>query len=111
MKDSRESLAKINEAEVETRRVRTMVINPYEFMFLFGEGLVFKKRTTLIEGVPEDAKLIGLTYDTRRDRILMVVESKSYEPCKITDVPPMQPILIDLGVVNATRKKKVPRKK
>ena len=88
-----------------------MMVNPYEFMHLFTKGATFKKHTKLIEGVPEDAEIIGITYDTRRDHILLVLESASYAPVKITDIPPIEVVSIQIGLPGATKKKSASRKK
>lgn len=97
--------------EVATRRAKQLMINPYEFMFLFTKGLEFKKHTKIIEGLPADASLIGVAYDVRRDAIIMVVESEQYEPIPITDMPPVQLVSLQTGLPGATKKKNVPARK
>lgn len=96
--------------EVATRRTKVMVINPIGFMSLFTQGLRFRKQTQIVSGVPEDAKLIGLTYDTRRDLILLVVESEEFDEVPITEVPPFLMLKIQTQF-GTTKKKNVPKRK
>lgn len=111
-KEEKPALAEeVPEAEVATRRTRVAMLSPVEFMSLFTTGMVFEKRTAVIEGIPADAQLIGAAYDIRRDAILLVIESDEYEPVPITKQPPTQLIRLKVGVENATKKKKAPRKK
>lgn len=109
---------KVNEApfkqeekpEIEKRRTKVMAVNPHAFMSLFTKGLEFRKRTKLIDGVPEDAMLVGITYDVRRDSLLLVVESKEYDEIPINEVPPFQNISIQTQF-GSTKKKNVPKRK
>lgn len=101
----------IKNAEIPTRRVRMLMVNPTDFMYLFTKGLEFRKRTKISEGVPEDAKLIAVAADSVRNGIMLVVESDSYEPIPINVLPPVQPISIQTGDPDATKKKKSERKK
>lgn len=96
--------------EIETRRTRVVAVNPHAFMSLFTKGLEYRKRTKLIEGVPEDAMLVGITYDVRRDIILLVVESKEYDEVPINEVPPFQMVSFQTQF-GATKKKNTPKRK
>lgn len=96
--------------EIETRRTKVMMIEAHGFMSLFTKGLEFRKRTKLIDGAPEDAQIVGITYDTRRDGVLMVIESKEYDPVPINELPPIQMIQVQTEF-GGTKKKKQPRKK
>lgn len=97
--------------EIPTRRVRMLMVNPTDFMYLFGAGVVFRKRTELMEGLPDDAILLTVAADPIRHGIMMVVESQTFEPIPINQMPPVLPISINTGVLGATKKKKPARKK
>lgn len=101
----------VPEEQIATRRTRVMMINPVEWMSLFTTGVRFAKQVQLIEGVPEDATMIGCAYDIRRDAILIVLESDEYEPIPITQQPPTQLVRLKFGVENATKKKKPAKRK
>ena len=88
------------------RRVRFLVVNPSDFLMLFAKGMVFNKRTKIIEGVPEDAMLVGMNVDHVRGGIILVVQSAEYEEVPMTVMPPVQHVSIEWGVKGATKKKK-----
>ena len=92
--------------ETPMRRVRFLMVNPTDFLMIFGQGLVFAKRTQIIEGVPEDAKLLSMTVDHVRGGIILVVESETYDEIPVTHKPPVQHVSIKWGVEGATKKKK-----
>lgn len=104
-------LDKLKDVKIPNRRVRMLMVNPTDFIFLLTEGLRFDKRTQIIKGVPEDAKVIAVAPDSMRNGIMLVVESKEYDEIPINVLPPVQPVQIDIGVPGATKKKKGPRKK
>lgn len=106
-----ENVDKEQGVEIPTRRARMLMVNPVDFMFLFQKGLVFRKGWKLIEGIPEDAKLLGVAYDSTRNGIMLVVESESYEPVPINVLVPVQMVSIDVLIKNATKKQPKPRKK
>ena len=106
-----ENLEKLKNMKVPTRRVRRFMVKPADFMFLFTKGLKWRKNTTIIKGVPEDAVIIAVVPDSVRNGIMMVVQSASFEEIPYNVLPPTDFIEIDVGVANATKKKKVPRKK
>lgn len=89
-----------------TRRVRFLIINPVDFLYLFSKGLVLAKRTQIFEGVPEDAEVVSMTVDHVRGGIILVVKSQEYEPIPMTVLPPVQEIKIRIGVEGATKKRK-----
>ncbi|RTL04873.1 hypothetical protein EKK58_09625 [Candidatus Dependentiae bacterium] len=95
-----------HQREILYRRIRVLMVDPVAFTQLFTKGLLFAKRTKLIEGVPEDAKLRGVVYDIRLEAIMMMVESSEYEPVPSTELPPRQLVEIRAGVPGATKKKK-----
>lgn len=97
---------RLNSEALSTRNVRFLVINPSEFLSLFTKGLVFAKRTQIMDGVPEDAVVIGMTVDHVRGGIVMTVQSEEYEPVPKTKMPPVQEIAIKIGVEGATKKKR-----
>lgn len=109
--DSTPDLEKMKKAEIPMRRVRMLMVNPTDFMFLFTKGLKFRKATEVIEGVPDDATLIAVAADSVRNGIMLVVQSSEYEPIPINVLPPVQPVSINTGVKDATKKKKPTRKK
>lgn len=109
-----ENVDKAKEAEMPTRRVRVIMVNPTDFMSLFTKGLRFRKNFQIIEGIPEDAELIGAAYDVRMDGILLVVESEEFEAIPINIVPPVQPLSINvLGLKGKgyTKKANTPKRK
>lgn len=92
--------------DVPTRRVRFLMINPQDFLMLFAKGLVFAKRTQLITGLPEDAKLVSMTVDHVRGGIILVAQSDTYDEVPMTEMPPVQLVEIELGQKGATKKKR-----
>ena len=82
------------------------MVNPTDFLTLFTTGLSLAKRTKIIKGVPEDAKVLSMTVDHVRGGIILVVQSESYEEIPQTEMPPIELIEISLGVEGATKKKK-----
>lgn len=99
------------EPEVIYRKVKVLLVNPVDFMYLFVKGMKFRKQTKIMEGLPEDAELVGCAYDAIRGAIMMVVKSEEYEPIPTTDSPPAQFMKIQIGDRKATKKKPVARKK
>lgn len=103
---------KIEAQEVPKRRVAMLMVKPGEFMFLFKKGLRFQKNFKVIEGIPEDAKIIAVAPDSIRNGIMLVVQSAEFDEIPITTLPPIIPVNIDLdGIKNATKKKNVPERK
>ena len=96
---------------VPTKPRRVLMISPSEFAGLFTKGLVFAKKTRIAEGIPEDAKLLGVAYDLRLDAIVMVVESAEYDEVPMTELPPRQLISIEQGVAKAVERKNGYKKK
>ena len=95
--------------EIPTRRARMLMVNPADFMFLFTKGLRVRKQFELIEGVPEDAKLLTIAAEPVRGGIMMVVESEEYEEIPINVMPPIQMVRINTGKFHtkgATKSKK-----
>lgn len=112
LKENEEDIKRISGgAKIPVRRVKMLMVNPTDFMFLFTKGLTFRKTTKIIDGVPEDAKLIAVAADSSRNGIMLVVESAEYDEVAINVLPPVQPVSIEVGDKSATKKKKAPRKK
>ena len=111
LKQNAEDLEKLKDVKIPTRRVKMLMVNPTDIMFLFTKGLKWRKNTTIIAGVPEDAQVIAVAADSMRNGIMLVVQSSEYEVVPINVLPPVEPVGIDVGVRNATKKKKEPRKK
>jgi hypothetical protein len=109
--DSAPDIDELKNAKIPTRRVRMLMVNPVDFMWLFTKGLAFRKQLKIIDGVPEDAKLVAVMADSVRNGIMLVVESASYDAIPINAMPPVQPVKISTGVKDATKKKKAARKK
>jgi hypothetical protein len=109
--EQQKELEKIKQAEMPTRKVKMMMVNPADFMFLFTKGMTFRKHTKLIEGLPADAQLIALAADSVRNGIMLVVQSESYEPVRADTLPPVELVRIQTGVIGATKKKASKRKK
>jgi len=99
------------ELKIPTRRVRMFMVKPADFMFLFTKGLKWRKNTTIVKGAPADAQVIAVAPDSIRNGIMLVVQSAEFDEIPINVLPPVDPIEIDVGVQNATKKKKAPRKK
>lgn len=97
--------------EIPTRRARMLMVNPADFMFLFTQGLEFRKHTKLVQGIPADARLLAVAAEPVRHAIMLVVESDEYDEVPINVMPPVQLIEIQTGKPDATKKKKVARKK
>lgn len=99
------------EPRVAGRRVKMLMVNPTDFMFLFTKGIEFRKHTKLIKGLPEDAKLISLAAESVRHGIIFVVESATYEEIPAGEMPPIEIVEIQHGKPGATKKKVVPKRK
>lgn len=106
-----EDLDKLKDAEIPTRRVKMLMVNPADFMFLFTKGLVFRKRTRIVKGIPEDAKLVAVAADSMRNGIMLVVESSEYEEVPINVLPPVQVVEIDTRTMDEVKKRIVRKKK
>lgn len=91
--------------KIPTRRAKMLMVNPSDFMFLFTKGLEFRKNTKLIEGIPEDAQLIAVAAEPVRHAVMLVVKSDSYPPIPISEMPPVELVKIQTGVIGATKKK------
>ncbi len=102
---------KKEEPKIAGRRVKMLMVNPTDFMFLFTKGIEFRKHTKLIKGLPEDAKLISLAAETVRHGIIFVVESATYKEIPINEMPPIEIVEIQHGLPGATKKKTVPKRK
>jgi hypothetical protein len=103
---------KFTPTEVPKRRAAMLMVKPGEFMFLFTKGLRFQKNFKVIEGVPEDAKVIAVAPDSIRNGIMIVITSSEFDEIPINVLPPVLPVNIDLdGIKNATKKKNVPARK
>lgn len=103
-------LEKLKSAKIPERRVRMFMVEPGQFMFMFTKGLEFAKRTKIVEGLPEDAKFISIAADSGRLGIMLVVESSEFELIPITQLPPIIPWKIEVGVPSATKKLKRKKK-
>ena len=86
-----------NKPKIKTRRVRFLMINPAAFMGLFKEGLKLRENFEIIEGAPADAKIKTVSWDSYRNAIILVVESREYAPIPVNQIPPAQPISIKVG--------------
>lgn len=109
--DGAQDLDKMKDIKIPTRRVKMLMVNPADFMFLFTKGLVFRKRTRIISGLPEDAKLVTIAADSARNGIMLVVESEEYDEVPINVLPPVQVVEIDTRTLEDSKKKKASRKK
>lgn len=109
--DSAQDLEKMKDTKVPTRRVKMLMVNPADFMFLFTKGLVFRKRTRIISGVPDDAKLITVAPDSVRNGIMLVVESEEFDEIPINVLPPVIVVEIDTRTLEDSKKKKASRKR
>lgn len=83
--------------EIPARKVKMFMVNPAAFMSFFTKGFRFKTGIKVKAGIPEDAQLVHVGYDTGRNGIIFVIESESYKPIPITAAPPVELIEIDWG--------------
>lgn len=103
---------KFQASEVPKRRAAMIMVKPGEFIFLFTKGLRFQKNFKVIQGIPDDAKVIAVAPDSIRNGIMIVITSKEFEEIPINVLPPVIPVDIDIdGIKNATKKKNVPKRK
>lgn len=107
-KPGKEDLEKLKNTPIPTRRVKLLMVNPTDFMYMFTKGLKWRKNWSIIEGVPEDAKVIAITPDSIRNGIMLVVESDSYDEIPINVLPPAEPVSIDM---TNRPQKKIPKRK
>jgi hypothetical protein len=111
MSAEKHDLEEMKKADIPTRKAKMLMVNPADFMALFTKGLEFRKHTKIISGIPDDAILLTVAAEPIRHAIMLVVQSESYEPIPINQMPPVELIEIQTGVPGATKKKKAPRKK
>lgn len=100
-----ENLEKMKDLKVPTRRAKMLMVNPTDFMYLFTKGLKFRKNTSLISGIPEDAELLTIAAEPVRHAIMLVVKSMEYDEIPINEMPPVELVEIQTGVDKATKKK------
>ena len=81
----------------ETRRFKTLWVAPAQFMALFKEGLKVREDFEIIEGLPDDAQLLGVMYDVTRNGIAMVVSSSKFPEVKKGEQAPFLPVSIKTG--------------
>ena len=85
---------------MKTRRVKFLMVDPAQFMGFFTKGMKLRSGFKLIDGVPKDATLLTVSFDSRMGSlgaILLVVESSEYEPIPINEIPPIQAVEIRLN--------------
>ena len=96
--------------EIPTRRVKWFMIDPIHFMSFFTDGVVFRRYTKIAKGIPADAKLIGVAHEARMGgpsgAIMLVVESEEFDEVPMNVMPPGEPLEIQIGDPDATKKKK-----
>lgn len=107
---SKENLEEMKNIEVPKKRRKMLMVNPADFMALFTKGVVFDKKTKLIAGLPADAELLTIAAEPVRGGVMLVVESESYDEIPINEMPPVELVSISVGVSDATKKKRKPRK-
>jgi hypothetical protein len=97
--------------EIPKWRVKMLMVDPTEFVYLFTKGLRLRKQTQVVLGVPDDAQVVSIAADTKRLGVMIVVQSEQYPEIPKTVLPPIQYVRFNLGDKTATKKKKQPRKK
>lgn len=107
---SKENLEEMKNLEIPKERRKMLMVNPADFMALFTKGVVFNKKTELIAGLPADAELLTIAAEPVRGGVMLVVRSDSYDEIPINEMPPVELVSISIGVQNATKKKRKPRK-
>lgn len=108
---AQKNLDKLNDAPIPKERRRLLMVDPGQFMMFFKKGLRLDKRLKVIEGVPDDAKLLAVFHDVSRNGIMMLVTSEEYDEIPINILPPTQLVSISVGVDKATKPKKTSHKK
>lgn len=92
------------DAECASRRYRLLRISPESYLGLFRdlrEGVQLR----LVEGPPEDARVVNATVDAERNTIVLCLESVSYDPVPEGCFIPEQYAAIERvwpGIVEAT---------
>lgn len=101
----------MNDKGEPCRRVKIVMVNAYEFVPLLTKGMVFRRYTKMLDGVPADAKLLAMSADTNRHGIMFVIESSEYDLIPLTEMPPIQRLDIQTELKNATKAVRSKRKK
>lgn len=105
------SQAERDQKRMQDRRVKVIMINPFDFMGLLTKGLEFRRYTKIVKGVPDDAQMLALSADTNRHGIMMVIWSSTYPPVKVGEMPPVELLEIQTELRGATKKSAPKRKK
>jgi hypothetical protein len=87
----------VPQKDIPKRRVRMLMVSPQDFLRLFTKGFKIAENTTILKGVPEDAKVVSMTIDHVRDSVIFVVESTEYDEIPMNEMPPFEYVEIKLG--------------
>lgn len=86
----------MNDKFARTRRVKMLMVNPVDFMFLFTKGLRIRAGWKILKGLPADATLVNVAYEPSRGAIILVVESTEYDEVERGVLPPYELIELDV---------------
>lgn len=100
-----------DEAGNPGRRVKIVMVNPWDFIGLLTKGMKFRRYTEVMQGIPADATVEAMSADTNRHGIMFVISSPTYDFVPVTQMPPIQMLEIQTELKNATKAKRKPRKK
>lgn len=100
----------MNDKGEPCRRVKIVMVNAYEFVPLLTKGMVFRRYTKMVQGIPADAKVLAMSADTNRHGIMFVIESAEYPLVPLVQAPPIQLLEIQTELKNATKSIKGKRK-
>ncbi len=80
-----------------TRKMKLLYVDPSQFMSIFKEGMKFREGFEIVAGIPDDAQVLGVTYEPSVHGILIVVSSESYEDIPHGKALPMVQVDIKLS--------------
>lgn len=80
--------------DVTSRKLKMLYIDPVSFMSLFKEGMVIRENFQVIEGIPEDAQLLAVSYDLTLHGVVFLITSENFDEVPAGEVIPVQPVMI-----------------
>lgn len=101
----------VDDNGIRGRRVKVVMINPFDFVGLLTKGAKFRRYTEIIAGVPIDAEILAMSADTNRHGIMFVIHSDTYPIVPLIEMPPIEALEIQTELKNATKALKTRKKK
>lgn len=77
------------------KRYKFLHMTPENFLFLFKEGMKYKKNFAITQGFPEDAKAVAVVANTTTQGIMILVYSEKYDVVPDGEQPPVEKIVIN----------------